>query len=38
MKSYKLFKEGEEIGKMLNGLISKLEGRIPNNPTLNPKY
>lgn len=26
-----LFKEGEEIGKMLNGLISKLEGKIPNN-------
>lgn len=28
------FYEGEEIGKMLNGLISKLESRILNNSTL----
>jgi four helix bundle protein len=28
------FNEGEEIGKMLNGLISKLESKIPNNTTL----
>lgn len=31
-----LLKEGEEIGKMLNGLISKLESKIPSNQPLTP--
>ncbi len=31
-----LFMEGEEIGKMLNGLISKLESKISNSQSLSP--